>query len=77
MIKLSKRVTIYLDPDLHKILKFKSVETTRSVSELVNDAIRHELAEDLEDLKIIKKRAKEKTMSFEGLLKKLKVDGKI
>lgn len=77
MIKLSKRATIYLDPDLHKILKFKAVETSRSISDLVNDAIRHELAEDQEDLEVFKKRAREKTVSYEDLLKELKADGKI
>ena len=77
MIKLSKRATIYLDPDLHKILKLKALETSRSVSDLVNDAIRHELAEDQEDLADFKKRSKEKTVSYENLLKTLKADGKI
>ena len=77
MIKLSKRATIYLDPELHKILKFKALETERSISDLVNDAIRHELAEDLEDLEAIKKRAKEESISYEDLLKELKADGKI
>ena len=77
MIKLSKRATIYLDPDLHKILKFKALETERSISDLVNDAIRHELAEDQEDLAAFKERAKEKSISYEQLLKELKADGKI
>jgi len=77
MIKLSKRATVYLDPDLHKILKFKAVETARSVSDLINDAIKHELAEDREDLREFKKRSKEKTVSYEDLLKVLKADGKI
>lgn len=77
MIKLSKRATIYLDPDLHKVLKFKSLETSRSISDLVNDAIRHELAEDQEDLRAIKSRSKEKSISYEDMLKELKADGKI
>ncbi len=77
MIKLSKRATIYLDPELHKILKFKAFETERSISDLVNDAIRHELAEDLEDLAAIKKTTKEKSISYEDLLRELKADGKI
>lgn len=77
MIKLSKRATIYLDPELHKILKFKALETERSISDLVNDAIRHELAEDQKDLAVFKKRAKEKSITYEDLLKGLKADGKI
>jgi len=80
MIKLSKRATIYLEPDLHKILKFKAAETSRSVSDLVNEAVRHELAEDLEDLddlKSVKKREKDESIPFEEVLRKLKADGKI
>jgi hypothetical protein len=46
---LSKRATVYLDPDIHRALRLKSAETTRSVSELVNDALRCSLAEDAED----------------------------
>jgi len=77
MIKPTKRATIYLDPELHKILKLKSVETSRSVSDLVNEAVRNELLEDLEDLAIIKKREKEPTISFEEMLKKLKIADEI
>ena len=43
----SRRATIYLDPDLHRALKLKAVQMDLSVSELVNDAIRESLAEDL------------------------------
>lgn len=77
MIKPTKRATIYLDPQLHKILKLKAVEMSRSVSDLVNDAIRRELAEDLEDLEDIEKRKNEPTISYEDLLRELKKDGKI
>ena len=77
MIKSTKRATIYIDPDLHRILKLKAVETSRSVSDLVNDAIRHELSEDQEDLNAFAERVKEPSVSYETLLKELKKDGKI
>ena len=77
MIKVSKRATVYLDPDLHRVLKLKAAETSRSVSDLVNESVRHELAEDQEDLKAFKDRVKEPTVSYEQLLKELKADGKI
>ena len=77
MIKFSKRATIYFDPKLHKILKLKAVETSRSVSELVDEAIRHELAEDQGDLAAFEERAHEPTISYEAMLKELKADGKI
>src|SRR5688572_30034244 len=52
-----KRATIYVDPDLHRALKIKAAETERSISELVNDAIKASLAEDAEDLRAFAERA--------------------
>ncbi len=72
-----KRSTIYFDTSLHRVLRLKSAETSRSVSELVNEAVSTALHEDLEDLEIFKKRAKEPTVSFESALKELKLNGKI
>ena len=77
MATLTKRATIYFDPSLHKVLRIKAMETEQSISDIVNDALRHELAEDQKDLEIFDKRAKEPTISYEALLKKLKSDGKI
>jgi hypothetical protein len=74
---LTKRTTIYLDPALHKALRLKSAETSRSVSEVVNDAVRLAMAEDAEDLAAFEQRAHEPTISFEALLKDLKRHGKI
>jgi hypothetical protein len=77
MPTLTKRSTIYFDPAVHNILKVKSLESSRSISDLVNDAILHEFSEDAEDLEDFKKRASEPSISFEDLLKGLKADGKI
>lgn len=77
MSELSKRATIYLDPELHRVLKIKSAETSRSVSELVNKAVREALAEDAEDLAAFEERAHEPVVSFEEMLKDLKKRGRI
>ena len=77
MSAFNKRATIYFDPTIHRALKVKAAETSRSISELIDDAIRRELAEDKEDLKAFKERAAEKTVSFEKVLKDLKTNGKI
>ena len=77
MATLTKRATVYFDPAIHRVLKMKAVETEHSISDIVNEALRHELAEDQEDLAAFSKRAKEPTISYEDLLKKLKADGKI
>lgn len=77
MATLTKRATIYLDTDLHKALRLKSVETSRSVSELVNEAVKEALAEDAEDLKTFDDRAKEPLISYEEMVKRLKKNGRI
>jgi len=73
----TKRATIYLDPDLHKALRLKAVETSRSVSELVNEAVRETMAEDAEDLTAFDERAHEPLISYEEMVKRLKKDGRI
>ena len=71
------RATVYLDPELHKALKLKAVETSQSLSKLVNDAIRESLAEDVEDMAAFDERAKEPLISYEAMVKRLKKDGRI
>ncbi|MGE4490221.1 MAG: CopG family transcriptional regulator [Kiritimatiellales bacterium] len=75
MSTLTKRATVYLDPALHKALRLQSVETSRSVSDLINDAVRDELAADAEDLALFDKRKKEPVVEFETFVKGLKRDG--
>ena len=77
MATQTKRATIYFDPTLHKALRLKSVETARSVSELVNDAVREALSEDAEDLLAFEERADETLISYEEMVKRLKKDGRI
>ena len=77
MTTLTKRATVYLEPTLHRALRLKSFETSRSVSDLLNDAIRIELAEDAEDLSSFAARKHEPTVSFEAFVKDLKRNGKI
>jgi plasmid stability protein len=69
------RSTLYLEPGLHQALRLKAATAHRSMSEIVNDAVRAALREDEEDLATFAERAKEKTMSYEQLLSKLKADG--
>ena len=77
MKTLSKRATVYLSPDMHRALKIKAAETSRSVSELVNDAVRESLSEDAEDLAAFEERAAEPVLAFEDVLKDLKSRGRI
>jgi hypothetical protein len=77
MSTLTKRATIYLDPALHKALRLKSVETSRSVSDVVNDAVRTALNEDAEDLAAFEERRHEPILSYDAFVKELKRNGKI
>jgi plasmid stability protein len=74
---MSKRATVYLEPELHTALKVKAAHTERSMSELVNDAVREALREDQEDLQAFADRAREPVMTYEALLADLKAHGKI
>ena len=77
MASFTKRATIYFDPDLHKALRMKAVETSRSLSELVNEAIKGALVEDAEDLAAFDERASEPLISYSDMVKRLKEDGRI
>ena len=77
MPTLSKRATIYLEPEIHRALRLKAIETDRSLSDLVNEAARAELAEDAEDLEAFAARKREPTVTFEEFVKNLKRHGKI
>ena len=69
------RSTVYLDPDLHRALRLKSAHSRRSMSDLVNEALRQALREDQEDLAAVRSRAREKSLGYEEFLAKLKADG--
>jgi hypothetical protein len=73
----SKRTTIYLDPNLHQALRLKSATISRSVSELINDAVREALSEDAADIAAFDDRVKEPVISYDEMVKRLKKDGRI
>lgn len=70
-----KRATVYFEPALHKALRLKAAETERSVSDVVNEAVRVLLAEDAEDLAAVRDRAGEPAVSFEAFVRELKAEG--
>lgn len=69
------RSTVYIDPELHRALRLKSAHSRRSMSEIVNEALRQALREDHEDLAAVRARAREKSLDYEGFLARLKADG--
>ncbi|MDI6808316.1 MAG: CopG family transcriptional regulator [Candidatus Eisenbacteria bacterium] len=73
----ARRSTIYFSPEVHRALRTKAANTQRSVSALVNDAVRMVLREDQEYLAAFDKRSDEPTMTYEQLLADLKSHGKL
>ena len=74
---MSKRSTVYFEPEIHRALRMKAASTERSISDLVNDAVRKLLSEDQEDLSSFDERTAEPTISYQALLDDLKAHGKI
>ncbi len=77
MSDLATRATIYFEPDLHRALRVKAAHSRRSISDLVNEAVRQALQEDQEDLAAFEERVNEPLLSYEEVLKDLKKHGKI
>ena len=73
----AKRATVYFETDVHRALRLKSADTDRSVSELVNEAVRAQLLEDADDLDVFRRRKKEPAIAFEGFVRDLKRRGKL
>lgn len=73
----AKRATVYFEPELHRAVRLKAAHTHRSISEIVNDAVRMALREDEEDLAAFEDRVAEPAISYEALLRDLKAHGKL
>jgi hypothetical protein len=77
MSEATKRSTVYFKPEIYSALRLKAAVTNRSLSDLVNEAVRHSLREDQEDLAAFEERIVEPTLTYEALLEKLRADGKL
>lgn len=74
---MSTKATFYAEEALLKAFKVKAAHSDRSLSELINEAMRESLREDEEDIRDYKKRRGGPTVSFDSVLKELKRAGKI
>lgn len=72
-----KRATVYFAPEIHRALRLKAAAADRSISEMVNEAVKVALAEDAEDLAAFEERRHERTVSFESFVKGLKRRGRL
>lgn len=72
-----KRATVYFEPEVHRALRLKAAASDRSISDMVNDAVKAALAEDAEDLASFSERKNEKSISFDTFVQGLKRRGRI
>jgi len=68
---------VYFEPSVHQALRLKAAATDRSISDMVNDAVKVALAEDAEDLAAFDQRKSERNISFEALVRDLRKRGRI
>jgi len=72
-----KRATVYFDPDIHRALRLRAATSDKSISDMVNQAVKQALAEDAEDLAAFHERKREPNLNFEEFVKALKRRGKL
>ena len=77
LMDTQKRATIYFESDVHRALRLKAAASDRSISDMVNDAVKAVLAEDAGDLAAFAKRKHEKSLSFDTFVQGLKRRGRI
>ena len=70
---IKKRITIYFEEELVKMLKPRATRTNQSVSEYINQVVYRDLLEEQEDLEDIQRILKEPTVPFNKVLKQLKI----
>ena len=72
-----KRATVYFETDVHRALRLRAAASDRSISDMVNDAVKAILAEDAEDLAAFSKRKSDKNLSFDTFVQGLRRRGRI
>jgi hypothetical protein len=76
-METQRRATVYFEAEVHRALRRKAEATRRSVSEMVNEAVKLALAEDVEDLAAFEERNEERGVSFESVVQDLRGRGRL
>ena len=76
-MRAARRATIYFEPSVHRALRLRAAATDRSLSDMVNASVKRALAEDADDLAVLKKRRGEPDISLAEAVKLLRRRGKI
>lgn len=75
MAQLSQRSTIYFEPSVHKALRIKAAEESRSISDIIHEAVSLLASEDAEDIADFDARTGEPNIGHDEFLLSLKADG--
>jgi hypothetical protein len=73
----TKRATIYFDVEVHRALRLRAAACNRSISDMVNEAVRMTLAEDADDLRDADQRQDEPSSGFEEFVTSLRNSGRL
>jgi len=74
---MNMRTTITLNDKIYRALRIRAAESGETVSAVVEDAVKEQVLEDLDDLQTVKERQDEPTIDFKTFVKELKADGLI
>lgn len=69
------RTTITINDTIFRLLKLRAIDADQTVSKLIEDAVKYQLLEDLEDIEDASKRESEPSYSFDNLVSQLKSEG--
>lgn len=75
MAQLSQRSTIYFEPSVHKALRIKAAEESRSISDIIHEAVSLLVSEDAEDIADFDARIGEPNIGYAEFVQSLKADG--
>ena len=69
------RTTVTLNDKIYKALRIRAAESGESISAVIEEAVKEQVLEDLEDLQSVKERENESAIDFQLFVKELKADG--
>ena len=75
MSKLTKKVTICFEPQILEFLRDKAAEESRSISDVIHEALGLLASEDAEDIADFDARIGEPNVGYNEFVQSLKADG--
>ncbi|MEI7689555.1 MAG: hypothetical protein WCI79_01140 [Candidatus Saccharibacteria bacterium] len=69
------RTTITMNDTIFRTLRIRAAESDETVSKLIEDAVKYQILEDLEDIEYAKSIENEPVYPFKDLVAKLKSEG--